>query len=359
MSRSIANEVNHYAGAGGIAEESLTSLRTVYAFNGQSHECERYDAALEKAKINGIYRSIYIGVAYGATQLIMFCSYCLAFWIGTNFVVDKSMDAQTLITVFFSIMMGSTALGQAGQQFAVIGTAQGAAAATFEIIDKYCPAKLWLLVGSSGCGKSTIISLLLRFYDPSSGDIKLDGNDISGLNLKTLRKFIGVVSQEPTLFDCSIEENIKFGNSDISDDEMWEASKIANANKFISNLPMGYKTTVGERGVQLSGGQKQRIAIARALIRNPKILLLDEATSALDAESEFSVQEALDRARQGRTTIIIAHRLSTIRNADKIIAIKNGKVIETGSHTELISKKGYYHKLVNSQVFVDIDCEFK
>ena len=217
------------------------------------------------------------------------------------------------------------------------------------------PGETVALVGSSGSGKSTTVSLLLRYYNPLSGEICIDGNLIKDININSLRKSIGVVSQEPILFNCSIEENIKYGNDDITDNEMRDACRMANAENFITSLPLGYKTMVGERGVQLSGGQKQRIAIARALVRKPKILLLDEATSALDAESEYIVQKALDRAREGRTTIVIAHRLSTIKNADKIVAIRDGQVEEIGTHDELMAKKGLYHTLVNAQVFTDID----
>lgn len=220
------------------------------------------------------------------------------------------------------------------------------------------PGETVALVGSSGCGKSTIVSLLLRYYNVMGGEIRIDGNDITDININCLRNAIGVVSQEPVLFNCTIEENIKFGNSDVTNEEMKAACRMANAENFISSLPNGYKTIVGERGTQLSGGQKQRIAIARALVRNPKILLLDEATSALDAESEFIVQKALDNARQGRTTIVIAHRLSTIKNADKIVAIKNGQVEEVGTHDDLIEKHGLYYSLVNAQVFADVDCKF-
>ena len=163
------------------------------------------------------------------------------------------------------------------------------------------------------------------------------------------------MSQEPILFNCSIEENILYGNENISRDEMIAACRMANADNFISGLPNGYKTIVGERGTQLSGGQKQRIAIARALVRNPKILLLDEATSALDAETESIVQQALDKARQGRTTLVIAHRLSTIKSADKIIAMSAGQVVETGTHESLLAKRGLYYELVNAQVFADIE----
>ena len=210
--------------------------------------------------------------------------------------------------------------------------------------------KTYALVGPSGCGKSTIIQLIQRFYDPLSGEVFVGGKDVRQLNTKWLRQHIGVVSQEPVLFDTTIAENIKYGKEGSTVAEVETAAKNANAHDFISALPEGYNTLVGEGGTQLSGGQKQRIAIARALIRDPKILLLDEATSALDTESEAIVQQALDAARAGRTTIVIAHRLSTIQNADVIASISNGKIVEKGTHSELMDKGGLYYELVTAQV---------
>jgi ATP-binding cassette subfamily B (MDR/TAP) protein 1 len=179
----------------------------------------------------------------------------------------------------------------------------------------------------------------------------LDGHDISDLHIQWLRSQIGIVSQEPMLFDCSIAENIAYGDNsrEVPMDEVIDAAKMANIHNFISSLPKGYETNVGDKGAQLSGGQKQRVAIARALVRNPKILLLDEATSALDTESEKVVQEALDRAQQGRTSLVIAHRLSTIQNAHCIVVIHNGKVAEQGTHSELMTKRGHYYKLQLAQ----------
>ena len=184
----------------------------------------------------------------------------------------------------------------------------------------------------------------------------MGGVNIKELNLKWLRSHIGVVSQEPVLFDTSIAENIRYGKEDATMQEIEEAAKSANAHDFIMALPKGYDTPVGEAGTQLSGGQKQRVAIARALVSNPKILLLDEATSALDTESEATVQEALDRAREGRTTIVIAHRLSTIQNADIIVSVADGRVVETGSHSELMARKDLYYDLVTAQVSVSCAC---
>jgi len=206
------------------------------------------------------------------------------------------------------------------------------------------------LVGSSGCGKSTVVSLLERFYELESGHVLLDGIDITSMNVSWLRNQFGIVGQEPILFATTIRENIAYGKPDATEEEIIAAATAANAHSFISTLPDGYDTYVGEKGTQLSGGQKQRVAIARAIIRNPKILLLDEATSALDSESEKIVQEALDRVREGRTTIVIAHRLSTIQNASKIAVIDSGRVVETGTHTELLAERGLYYNLVHTQV---------
>lgn len=197
------------------------------------------------------------------------------------------------------------------------------------------------LVGESGSGKSTAISLIERFYDPDSGRVTLDGVEIQTLKLSWLRQQMGLVSQEPVLFNETIRDNIAYGKQgDVTEEEIISATKAANAHNFISSMPQGYNTSVGERGVQLSGGQKQRIAIARAILKNPKILLLDEATSALDAESERVVQDALDRVMVDRTTVVIAHRLTTIRGADVIAVVKNGVVAEKGTHDFLMKING-------------------
>ncbi|KAK3779561.1 hypothetical protein RRG08_045306 [Elysia crispata] len=213
------------------------------------------------------------------------------------------------------------------------------------------PGQTLALVGESGCGKSTTVQLVERFYDPELGSVYLDKYNLKDLNLTWLRAQIGLVSQEPILFDQSIAENIAYGDNSrtVSMDEIIQAAKSANIHNFIQSLPMGYETNVGSKGTQLSGGQKQRVAIARALIRNPKVLLLDEATSALDAESEKIVQEALDKARAGRTCITIAHRLTTIKDADKIAVFKNGVVHEIGTHDTLMAKQGLYFKLQKAQ----------
>jgi ABC-type multidrug transport system fused ATPase/permease subunit len=205
------------------------------------------------------------------------------------------------------------------------------------------------IVGSSGSGKSTLVSLVQRFYDTKEGKVTVEDTDVRSWNLPGLRSQMAMVGQEPVLFDMSIGENIAYGVENASQEMIEQAAQSANIHEFIKSLPEGYNTSVGEKGAQLSGGQKQRVAIARAIIRNPRLLLLDEATSALDSESEKIVQNALDRAAQNRTTITIAHRLSTIQDADVILVVKNGAVIEQGKHQELIRRKGFYYSLVQRQ----------
>ncbi|NXN00221.1 MDR1 protein, partial [Sylvia borin] len=391
-----AKELSAYAKAGAVAEEILSAIRTVVAFNGQQKALEKYDANLEMAKRVGMKKSITTNTCLGLSQFFIFGSYALAFWYGTKLTAeDPHYDIGTVLIVFFSVLVGAFSLGQAAPNLENVASARGAAYEVYKIINKkrlidssskegYKPDKLVgeiefrnihfnypsrpdvkilkglnlkvqtgktiALVGASGCGKSTTIQLLQRFYDPDQGEITLDGRDIRTLNIKWLRENIGIVSQEPVLFATTIAENIRYGREDISDAEIEQAAKEANAFDFISRLPDKFNTMVGERGAQLSGGQKQRIAIARALARNPKILLLDEATSALDTQSESIVQAALDKARAGRTTIVIAHRLSTIRTADTIAGFEKGVVVEQGTHSELMLQKGVYYSLVMQQV---------
>ncbi|NXM71059.1 MDR1 protein, partial [Serilophus lunatus] len=391
-----AKELSAYAKAGAVAEEILTAIRTVVAFNGQQKALAKYDANLEMAKSVGVKKSITTNISLGVSQFLIFGSYALAFWYGTKLTAeDEHYDIGRVLIVFFSVLVGAFSLGQASPNLESMSKARGAAYEVYKIINKkrlidssskegYKPDKLIgeiefrnihfsypsrpdvkilkglnlkvqtgktiALVGASGCGKSTTVQLLQRFYDPDQGEITLDGRDIRTLNIKWLRENIGIVSQEPVLFATTIAENIRYGREDISDAEIERAAKEANAFDFISRLPDKFNTMVGERGAQLSGGQKQRIAIARALARNPKILLLDEATSALDTQSESIVQAALDKARAGRTTIVIAHRLSTIRTADTIAGFEKGIVVEQGTHRELMLQKGVYYSLVMQQV---------
>ncbi|XP_059789995.1 phosphatidylcholine translocator ABCB4 isoform X8 [Balaenoptera ricei] len=387
-------ELAAYAKAGAVAEEALGAIRTVIAFGGQNRELKRYQKHLENAKKVGIKKAISANISMGIAFLLIYASYALAFWYASTLVIAKEYTVGNAMTVFFSIMIGAFSIGQAAPCIDAFANARGAAYAIFAIIDNkpkidsfserghkpdnikgnlefkdvhFCyPARpdvkilkalnlkvdsgqMVALVGNSGCGKSTVVQLIQRLYDPTEGMITIDGQDIRMFNVRYLREIIGVVSQEPVLFSTTIAENIRYGRGNVTMDEIKKAVKEANAYEFIMKLPQKFDTLVGERGAQLSGGQKQRIAIARALVRNPKILLLDEATSALDTESEAEVQAALDKAREGRTTIVIAHRLSTIRNADVIAGFEDGVIVEQGSHKELMKKEGVYFRLVKMQ----------
>ncbi|MCX7273757.1 MAG: ATP-binding cassette domain-containing protein, partial [Burkholderiales bacterium] len=211
------------------------------------------------------------------------------------------------------------------------------------------PGETVALVGPSGAGKTTVFALMLRFYDPQSGVIRLDGADLRGFEPTELRERIGLVSQDSVVFSADVMENIRYGRLDATDDEVRAAAEAAHADEFIARLPQGYRTYVGERGVRLSGGQRQRIAIARALLKNPPLLLLDEATSALDARSEQAVQAALEQAMRGRTTLVIAHRLATITGADRIVVFDQGRLVDSGTHAELVARGGLYARLAAMQ----------
>jgi subfamily B ATP-binding cassette protein MsbA len=207
------------------------------------------------------------------------------------------------------------------------------------------PGELIAIVGPTGAGKTTILSLLHRFYDPTEGSITIDGYDLKGVRLESLYRQIALVPQETILFGGTIFDNIRYGREEATEDEVWEASKAAHAHEFITAFPDGYRTVVGEKGINLSGGQRQRLAIARAILKNPRLLLLDEATSSLDTESERLVQEALERLMADRTTFVVAHRLTTIQRADRILVINKGRLVEEGTHVSLMEGKGLYHYL--------------
>ncbi|XP_028778657.1 ABC transporter B family member 11-like [Neltuma alba] len=384
-----------YSTAANVVEQTISSIRTVASFTGEKQAITQYDKSLIKAYRAGVVEGAASGCGFGAARFFMFSSHALGAWYGGKMVLEKGYTGGQVMSIFFAISTCSLLLGQSSPNLVAFAAGQAAAVKMLETIkrkpgiDAYdtsgqklddlngdielkevCfsyptrPNELIFngfslsipsgtttaLVGQSGSGKSTVISLIERFYDPQSGEVLIDNINLREFNLKWIRGKIGLVSQEPILFACSIRENIAYGRDGATDEEIRAAAELANATKFIDKFPQGLDTMVGDHGTQLSGGQKQRIAIARAILKDPKILLLDEATSALDAESERVVQEALDRIMISRTTVIVAHRLSTIRNADIIAVIHQGKIVEKGSHAELTGDPdGAYSQLIRLQ----------
>ncbi|CAH8566706.1 unnamed protein product [Schistosoma curassoni] len=386
-------EIAAYARAGSIAGEVLEAVRTVVAFGGEQKELARYSEQLVFAEKVGLKKSTATGGVTGAIGLTIFCSSALIFWYGIKLMIDENYNAGSVILVFINVLLGSIFLGNALPSFQYFMNAQASASEIYGTIERIpqidkdrhgnlipnfsgnvefknvsfvYPSRPDItilqdfsltiksgqtiaLVGPSGSGKSTIIHMLQRFYDPVSGEVLIEDENIKNLDLKAYRNQIGCVQQEPILFEGTISDNIRLGKLDATQDEIEEAAKLANAHDFIQQLPDTYDTVVGERGGGMSGGQKQRIAIARALIRKPKLLLLDEATSALDTKSERVVQVALDKASKGRTVVVVAHRLTTVRNADLIIVLDKGVVRESGTHEELVAQNGLYAAMLSNQ----------
>ncbi|XP_031111349.1 ABC transporter B family member 4-like [Ipomoea triloba] len=385
-----------YSKAAAVVEQTIGSIRTVASFTGEKQAVATYNKSLEKAYESGVQEGLAAGLGLGSAMFVLFCSYGLAIWFGARMITQKGYTGGEVLNVIIAVLAGSMSLGQASPCMSAFAAGQAAAFKMFETINrKPCvdaydtngkildddirgdvelrdiyfsyPARpdeqifsgfsLYIhngttaaLVGQSGSGKSTVISLIERFYDPQAGEVLIDGINLKEFQLRWIREKIGLVSQEPVLFTASIKDNIAYGKPDASIEEIKAATELSNAAKFIDKLPQGLDTMVGEHGTQLSGGQKQRVAIARAILKDPRILLLDEATSALDAESERVVQEALDRIMVNRTTIIVAHRLSTVRNADMIAVIHRGKMVEKGTHSELLrDPEGAYSQLVHLQ----------
>nr|GMD02391.1 ABC transporter B family member 19-like [Ipomoea batatas] len=316
-----------------MVEQTISQIKTVFAFVGEKLAVRSFTECIERQFKISKKEALIKGFGTGMFQAITFCSWALIVWVGAVVVTAKRASGGDVIAAVMSILFGAMPEKLVLQGFSLSIPA----------------GKVVALVGSSGCGKSTIISLAMRFYDPVKGEILLDNQNIKDLDLRFLRRNIGVVSQEPSLFSGNIMDNIRVGNMDADDQQIERAAIMANAHSFISQLPDQYLTEVGQRGFQLSGGQKQRIAIARAILKNPPILLLDEATSALDTESEKLVQDALEAAMEGRTVILIAHRVSTVVNADMIVVVEDGKVTETGKHHQLIAKSTFYNGLFTMQ----------
>jgi len=374
-----------------VVEESLSSQRIVKAFAREDYEINRFGTAIEKFFKLCLNRAI-VQSAFGATMwLCMSLSLAGLFWYGGHEVMSGRLTPGGLIAfiLYMTFLVNPVsglarlytdyqqALGASDRVFALLDTEpdvkdakdayempqlegririedltfsykpNGEESSTVlrDVNLSIEPGETVAVVGPSGAGKTTLVNLIPRFYETKPGSIKIDGHDTSKVTQKSLRDALAIVPQDPILFSSTIGENIAYGKLDASWDEIEAAARAANAHEFVVCLENGYDTTVGERGIKLSGGQRQRIAIARALLRNPRVLILDEATSSLDNESEYAVQQALERLMEGRTTLVIAHRLTTIERADKIIVLDKGELIEFGTHKELLALGGVYHRL--------------
>lgn len=379
-----------------IASESIGAIRTVRTFVREPKLMEDFSFAIIESYAWGSK----IAIAWAVFQAVIFLvsqgAIVLVIWYGYTLIEAQELDLASLIAFMLYSITIAASVAMLSNVFGTIMQAVGASARVFQLMDQVPeipiaggmdlpvgdgvisfdnvsfhypsrkeanvlqgvsfqlrPGRITALVGKSGSGKSTIVQLIERFYDPSDGRISFDGVDLRDLDPALYRRNIGYVKQEPTLFSATVKENILFGVEDpssVSDEQLHAAAKAANCHDFIMEFAKGYDTEVGERGVQLSGGQRARVAVARALILNPKILLLDEATAALDAESEHLVTQAIERAMQDRTVLVIAHRLSTVKNADQVLVMSNGKIVETGTHSSLLAQDGVYASLIKRQL---------
>ena len=374
-----------------VLQESVSSARVVKSFVREGYEIERFEKENEANFAANMRNAKYMATLTPVIELVAALGVTVILWYGGHNVIDGATTAGSLIAFLVYAVNISNPIKRVTRTIGNIQKALAAAERVFNVMDlpeevrnlpgatvlppvrgdivfehvsfayntgeevlhdvsfEVKPGQVIGLVGPSGAGKSTIASLLPRFYDVTGGRITVDGIDIKAVTLDSLREQVGIVPQETLLFNGSVYDNIKYGRLDATEAEIIDAAKAANAHEFILNLPKGYETQLGDRGVNVSGGQRQRIAIARAILKNPRILILDEATSALDTESERLVQEALDRLMVGRTSFAIAHRLSTIKNADRILVLEDGKLVEDGNHEQLMAMDGLYAHLYKIQ----------
>eukprot|EP00127_Corallochytrium_limacisporum_P006780 Clim_evm50s235 gene=Clim_evmTU50s235 len=390
-----------YAESGEVITESINGIRTVTSLNAQKRWENAYDEVLEVPYEHGIKASHTAGLGFGVSEFIITGTYGLVFWYSSILVADTEITYEQMLRTFTAIVFTAITIGQLNSFAPDYGKAVQATARIYDLLDHPCPldplgdsggkpvldkaevgmqevhfnypvrpdvpvlqginlnvrkGQTIALVGASGCGKSTTVALFERFYDPQKGTVYIDAHKYPDINIKHLRSQFSLVSQEPNLFEGTIRENICYGRNidEVTTEDIYDVAKQANIHDFVTSLPNGYDTSVGSASLsKMSGGQKQRIAIARALIMNPKVLLLDEATSALDYESEKVVQQALSSASKDRTCVVIAHRLSTVRDADVILVFKEGKIVEKGTHDDLMAKQTEYYNLVRIQADFD------
>ncbi|WP_414657964.1 ABC transporter ATP-binding protein [Deinococcus sp. VB343] len=387
VSRGVQDAV---AAANADAEEAISGVRIVQGFTAEHLETRRYGQGVQLAFEAALARAKLQALMSGSMSFLTFGALALVLWYGGRQVMGGEMSPGDLVTfLFYAMQVGGTVAGLTGI-FNQFQEALGASGRIFELLDEQpelqqssqpkpltrmdgavefkdvsfqygsqsvlqhlqfqVPAgQVVALVGPSGAGKTSLVNLLIRFWDVTDGQVLIDGVDVRDYALADLRRQVGSVPQETLLFSGTVAENILYGRPDATDDEVRSAARAANAEEFVVRLKRGYDTVVGERGVKLSGGQRQRITLARAILKNPRILILDEATSALDNESEALVQAAIENLMVGRTTFIIAHRLSTVRNADRILVLDRGRVVQDGTHAELYESGGLYRELYDLQ----------
>ncbi|HEX8751224.1 MAG TPA: ABC transporter ATP-binding protein, partial [Nitrospira sp.] len=384
LSTSIQDQT---AGLSTLIEEVISGIRIVKSFVQTKREETRFSAQIGQTLALTMRRAAIMALFSPVISLLTFSAAAAVLWYGGRQVIDDAVSPGDLFAfvLFAGILIGP--FSSAARVFAQIREAQGATERVFEILDTqsdvgdapnavtlsnvfghinvehvsfaYDPrqpvltdlsfeaqsGELIAIVGPTGAGKTTVMNLVHRFYDPTDGRISIDGQDLRRVTLESWYRQIALVPQETILFGGTILDNIRYGNRDAAEEAVQEASRAAHAHEFIMGFPDGYLTIVGEKGINISGGQRQRIAIARASLKNPRVLLLDEATSALDSESERLVQEALEELMKGRTTFVIAHRLTTIQRADRILVLNRGRLVEAGTHHELMDRQGLYHYL--------------